>query len=299
MISHMQMKYLLAVALTGNITKAAAQLHITQPSLSNQIIALEKQLGIPLLERRRKRVYLTEAGKYFARQAQKILAEDQSLEHSMKEFAQLQKGSLRIGLLPILCPLQLPEMVAAFQKKFPQIHLDLTVDGSSNLLENLVSDDLDCVIAIMENDNPKQEVTAIPLKTSAICAALHEKEPLAAYSYITPQQLFHKPLIISSDSFVLQHIILESIKLNKNFPERHYKCNQIESCLALADKNMGITFCSPEVASYYHFPHIVLRPLQPAIERCVYLVYKKDPTYFPLLQAFIQHIEKSYNVRHD
>lgn len=97
MISHLQMKYLLAVARTGNITKAAQQLHISQPSLSNQIIALEKQLGISLLERRRKRVYLTDAGQYFATQSQKILNQEQNLEHTMEEFSQLKKGSLRLG----------------------------------------------------------------------------------------------------------------------------------------------------------------------------------------------------------
>ena len=115
MISNRQMEYLLSIARTRNITKAAQLLHISQPSLSNQIISLEKQLGIPLLERRRKRVYLTDAGQYFATQSQKILTQSQNLEHAMNEFSQIKRGSLRLGLLPILCSLHLPEAIASFQ----------------------------------------------------------------------------------------------------------------------------------------------------------------------------------------
>lgn len=296
MISHLQMKYLLAVAQTGNITKAAQQLHISQPSLSNQIIALEKQLGISLLERRRKRVYLTDAGQYFATQSQKILNQEQNLEHTMEEFSQLKKGSLRLGLLPILCSLSLPEAVASFQKEYPQIRISLMVDGSLHLLKKLTGDDLDVIIAILEKDDLKKEVTALPLKMSTIYAAVHESHPLAAQPWIAPQQLIHESLIISGDSFVLQHIILKSMTDSQIFPEYSHKCNQIEASLALVDKNMGITFCSQEVASYYNFPHIVLRPLNPPITRTVYMVYRKQLNYFPLLKSFVNHIKEQYSL---
>jgi DNA-binding transcriptional LysR family regulator len=290
-ISHIQMEYLLAVARTGNITKTAQQLHISQPSLSNQIIALEKQLGIPLLERRRKRIYLTDAGLYFANQSYKILTQSRNLEYAMKEFSRLQNGSLRVGLLPILCPLQLPEAIADFQRIYPKVKLTLTVEGSRQLLEKLDSDDLDAVLAILEEKDLEKDISFLPFKTSPICAALHESHPLAGFSALTAEQLTRETLILSSDSFVLQQIILENIKAGNTPPAYSMKCSQIESCLALADKNMGIAFCSPEVADYYHFPHIVLRPLNPPITRCVYLAYKKNPNYFPLLKAFVQHIQ--------
>ncbi len=295
MISNLQMEYLLAIARTGNITKAAQLLHISQPSLSNQIISLEKQLGIPLLERRRKRVYLTDAGQYFATQSQKILTQSQNLEHAMSEFSQLKRGSLRLGLLPILCSLHLPETVSAFQKEYPQILLNLTVDGSRHLLEKLSADDLDVIIAILEKTDITGGMTAIPLKTSNIFAAIHDSHPLAAQPWVTSSQLLHESLIISGDSFVLQHIILERMTACQILPEHSHKCNQIEASLALVDKNMGITFCSQEVASYYKFPHIVLRPFNPPITRSIYMAYRKQLNYFPLLNAFVQHIKGTYS----
>ena len=146
--------------------------------------------------------------------------------------------------------------------------MSLMVDGSLHLLEKLAGDDLDVIIAILEKDDLKKEVTALPLKTSTIYAAVHKSHPLAAQPWIAPQQLIHEPLIISGDSFVLQHIILKSMTDSQIFPEYSHKCNQIEASLALVDKNMGITFCSQEVASYYklssyrptaaqpfHYPH--------------------------------------------
>ena len=188
MISNRQMEYLLAIARTGNITKAAQLLHISQPSLSNQIISLEKQLGIPLLERRRKRVYLTDAGQYFATHSQKILTQSQNLEHAMNEFSQIKRGSLRLGLLPILCSLHLPEAIASFQKEYPRILLNLTVDGSRHLMEKLLDDSLDAIIAILEKTDLQDDITAIPLKTSPIYAAIHESHHLAAQQWVTTQQ---------------------------------------------------------------------------------------------------------------
>ena len=296
MISNRQMEYLLAIARTGNITKAAQLLHISQPSLSNQIISLEKQLGIPLLERRRKRVYLTDAGQYFATQSQKILTQSQNLEHAMNEFSQIKRGSLRLGLLPILCSLHLPEAIASFQKEYPRILLNLTVDGSRHLMEKLLDDSLDAIIAILEKTDLQDDITAIPLKTSPIYAAIHESHPLAAQQWVTTQQFLPESLISSGDSVVLQHIILESMNASRILPEHSHKCNQIEASLALVDKNMGITFCSKEVASYYRFSHIVLRPFTPPITRNIYMAYRKQLNYFPLLKAFVQYIEKFIHI---
>lgn len=296
MISNLQMEYLLAVARTGNITKAAELLHISQPSLSNQIIALEKELGIPLLERRHKRVYLTDAGRYFATQSQKIILQTRNLEHTMNEFSTLKKGTLRVGLLPILCPLYLPEMIALFQKNYSNVQLILTVDGSKNLLRQLKDENLDVIIAILEKGTLQKEITAVPLRHSMIEAAVHENHPLAKLDIIEIHKLLDESLIISGDSFVLQHIVQQNMEAQQIPLTYSHKCSQIESCLALVDKGIGISFCSPEVAAYYHFPHVVLRPLEPPITRDIYLIYKKQPAYLPLLQAFVQHVRTEFNI---
>ena len=75
------------------------------------------------------------------------------------------------------------------------------------------------------------------------------------------------------------------------------KCNQIESCLALVNSGMGISFCSKEVAEYFPFPNVVIKPLQPFFNRHIYLIYRKNPTYYPLLQEFIKYAQTNFMVK--
>lgn len=92
-----QLMYVTAAAKHGNITKAAEELCISQPSLSNQIIKLENELNIKLFERKRHRVELTEAGRAFVESSLPILNSFRKLEQLMGEYASMNKGSINIG----------------------------------------------------------------------------------------------------------------------------------------------------------------------------------------------------------
>ena len=87
-----QLIYVVTVAECGSVTRAAEKLHLSQPSLSNQIIHLEQELGIALFARVRKRVHLTEAGEVFVRHAQRILNDMQALAERMEDYAANRSG---------------------------------------------------------------------------------------------------------------------------------------------------------------------------------------------------------------
>ena len=90
-----QLIYVVTVAECGSVTRAAEKLHLSQPSLSNQIIHLEQELGIALFARVRKRVHLTEAGEVFVRHAQRILNDMQALAERMEDYAANRSGEVR------------------------------------------------------------------------------------------------------------------------------------------------------------------------------------------------------------
>ena len=296
MIKTMQMEYLLAIAKHKNITKAAEELHISQPSLSNQIIGLEKELGIALLERKKKRIFLTEAGQAFANHAQKILIDTGLLENLMTDYANLNTGSLRIGALSIMGPLKIPNLISKVRDDFPKAKITILEDGSNNLHKAVKDNVLDVAFVIL-NGRPDQEVAAINLGQSGIYAVLNKKHKLCHAKSITFKQLGEENLIVSGDSFVLQKIILEAMANKNTLGNVVCKCNQIESCLALVNSGMGISFCSKEVAEYFPFPNVVIKPLQPFFNRHIYLIYRKNPTYYPLLQEFIKYAQTNFMVK--
>lgn len=290
-----QLIYVIETARLGNITKAAEHLHISQPSLSNQIINLEKELGVSLFERTRKRIYLTDAGKAFVHEAQTIVNGFTSLSQLMQEYARKNTGSLRIGALSTMCSLKIPEMIQKFQKQYSKISISLLESGSTALLNAVIHDELDVAFAVLNSALPYEGINKTRIFSSDIYAAVNAKSPFAQKSSFSLDDLSSVSLISSTEDFSLFSIILSLLENKSITYSVASKCNQIDSCLSLVDKDLGVTFCTRITAAYYKYPNVRLIPFVPALTRDVYLIYKKNPDYHPLLNAFILAADEFYH----
>lgn len=132
-----QIKYFLAVAEEGQITKAAEQLHITQPPLSQQIILLEKELGVQLIERTRKNIKLTEAGTIFYNRAEQIMELIKAAVGEVQEAASGLRGKLAIGTITSSGRSLIPEYIQKFHYAYPQISFDLHQGDSRRIMDLL------------------------------------------------------------------------------------------------------------------------------------------------------------------
>jgi len=283
-----QLLYVIEAAACGSITKAADKLHISQPSLSNQIISLEKELGIPLFERIRKRIHLTPAGEVFVQEARKIINSFTSLEQLMEEHAHQRTGKIRIGALSIMCSLKIPEMVHDFKQEYSGINISLLESGSASLLQSLEQNEIDAAFVILDSLHALDErLTAIHLMDSYIYVAINKKNPQSQKEAFALEDLTSLPFIITTASFNMTTMILSRMTAAGLPYKITNVCNQIDSCLALVDKDIGISFCARETAEYYGYPEVALVPFTPALTRTVYLVYKKTLEYYPVLKTFI------------
>src|ERR1700754_1594737 len=118
-----QLAYFLAVADTRHFTRAAEQERVAQPSLSQQIRALERDVGATLFHRVRGNVTLTEAGETLLPIARRILAETETAYRATRELDERGRGRVRLGATPSLCTGLLPVMLAAFRRTYPGIEL--------------------------------------------------------------------------------------------------------------------------------------------------------------------------------
>lgn len=291
-----QLIYVIMVAETGSITKAAEKLHLSQPSLSNQIISLERELGISLFERIKKRVYLTDAGQAFVEHARQIVNDFQSLAHIMGEYSQKKLGYIRIGALSIMCPLQIPDLIHQFGRLYPGITVSLLESGSISLLQSLTNNEIDVAFALWE---PRyvvdDDITAIRLMDSDIYAVVSHEHPLSGRKELTLTDFSGIPLIVNTVSFKLSSIIISKMEAAGINYVISNQCDQIDSCLSLASKNLGVFFCSKETVSYYPYDNLEVIPVIPPISRGVYLIYKKNPDFHPALQSFIRYTLDFYN----
>lgn len=287
-----QLIYVIETARCGSITRAAEKLHLSQPSLSNQIIQLERELGVPLFERFHKRIQLTPAGEVFVREAEPIIQNMASLKKHMEEFADQTRGSLRLGALSIMCSLGIPEFIASFRQKHLGLEVYLTESGSASLLQDVQENRLDAAFVILRPDlSLADDFTSLLLGQSETLVALPSTWCIPSMSSVTLEQLAQYPLIATSNLFNMSRLIFAQMDAAGLRYTLSCSCSQIDSCLSLVSKEMGVTFCSRKTAEYYHYPNIRLLPFSPQILRKIYLVYHKDPAYYPVLRLFLQELE--------
>ena len=287
-----QLIYVVETARCGNITHAAEKLHLSQPSLSNQIIQLERELGIPLFERCHKRVRPTPAGEVFVREAELILQNMSRLKNLMEEYAEQTRGSLRLGALSIMCSLGIPEMISTFKQNHPGLEIYLTESGSAALIQDVQENRLDAAFVILRSESSLEEgFSAVPLWKSETFVAMPAAWCDENSSSITLEQLARYPLIITESRFNMNKMILSQLDAAGLRYNVSSTCNQIDSCLSLVSKEMGVTFCSGETATYYHHDNVRLLSFSPPIRRTIYFVYRKNPAYYPILRLFLQELD--------
>lgn len=132
-----QLMYFVAVAETRHFTRAAEEVHVSQPSLSQQIRALENELGAELFSRARGNIALTDAGEALLPLARRILADADTARYEVQELAQLRRGRVRLGATPSLCTGLLPDVLRTFHDQHPGIQLLLEEGGSHDLVREL------------------------------------------------------------------------------------------------------------------------------------------------------------------
>src|SRR5262245_27700874 len=164
-----QLRYFCAVAETGSFSRAAEQSHVSQPSLSQQIMKLEDELGARLFDRLGRSVRLTDLGKTFLPRARAVLRELEAARGDVVEQKDSISGSVIVGVIPTVAPYFLPPQLTSFSRKFPQASLTVVEEITPVLLERLRAGTID--VAILALPIRGHEFEAFPLLTERLFAA--------------------------------------------------------------------------------------------------------------------------------
>lgn len=150
------LRYFVAVAATGHMTRAAEQLGIQQPPLSLQIKALERELGVLLFTRHPRGVTLTDAGRLFQVEATRLLQDMEAMQQRMARVASGQTGTLAVGFTSSAAAHRfMPEALRAFRRKFPDVELQLRENNAAELTEDLAAGRLHCGLLRVPVDRPE------------------------------------------------------------------------------------------------------------------------------------------------
>ncbi|MFI5044063.1 MAG: LysR substrate-binding domain-containing protein [Acidimicrobiales bacterium] len=148
------LQYLVAVADHRHFGRAAEACFVSQPTLSTQIIKLEKELGVPLIERSPRHILLTDAGEQVVERARVILGETDTIVSIARHAQDPESGTIRLGLFPTLAPYLLPHVVPEIHRRFPDLELLLIEEKTDEILDRLRSGRLDLAILALPVHDP-------------------------------------------------------------------------------------------------------------------------------------------------
>lgn len=184
-----QLQYAILLSQTLNFSQVAEQLGISQPSLSKQIMSLEKELGVKLFDRNHSPLALTPAGEYFVANAQELLYRQDQLLKSLSQFQTGETGQLIIGVTPFRSLYLMPEMILRFQKRYPNVKVILHEVSSTQLRKEAVEGAYDFAIINLPIDTSALEVTLLEPDTLVLAVpnSLTSYLPHVKGNILTPE----------------------------------------------------------------------------------------------------------------
>ena len=279
--------YFLAVAREENFTRAAEQLHVTQPTLSRQIADLETELGVKLFTRSNHNIVLTEDGMLLKRRAQEILSLADKTKRDFLYKEENLEGTVTIGSGEFLSTGILTDCIAAFHKKYPLVRYELYSGNADNIKDNIERGLLDMGLMSEPIDIRKYEFVSMPIREQW-GALVRKDSPLAEKEYITQTDLAGLPLISAVSN------IAES-NLGKWFGGHLVQVNVIArgnllyNEAMLAQSNIGAVLGIRLNCSYDGLRFI---PFSPPLESTTALAWKKEQIYSSAASAFIEFAKK-------
>jgi len=192
-----QLEYFVAVAETAGFTRAAERCNVAQPSLSQQIMKLEKEIGHPLFDRLGRKVVLTDVGRMLLPRANLILGELQDIKVEIQTEIEEGYGSLKVGFIPTIAPFVLPRAIRRFSQEFPNATLEVHEDLTDELIQKIIAAELDAGITSLPIKN--KLIQTEELLTEPLLVASSQKYDIVRRASIQIKELDDFPFIALSE----------------------------------------------------------------------------------------------------
>ncbi len=280
-----QLEYFCAVSSLENFTKAAHFLHVSQPSVTKAIQALEAELNLLLFDRSQKHVALTEAGQIFLLHAKKILQDVQTAQLSMERFQSSNGGVVKLGVPPMVESYLFPIFFMKFQAAHPNILLDLQeCNDSISVHEKLDSDFLDFGIILLRVDEHLKH--SLKLLDSEFYLCLPHNHRLAQAKKISFEELNGEKFILQPTRTV-QHFITMKLSADAGFvPDILLSTSQLKTIKDLVSGGVAVSLLPKFVLT--DSANFKAVPVEPPVRFKIVLAWNRFKELSPLGTRFLK-----------
>jgi LysR family hydrogen peroxide-inducible transcriptional activator len=278
MIKIRDLEYLDAIEKYRHFGKAAEACHVSQPTLSGQIMKLEEQLGVSLIERNPRNILLTPAGEELLAKARRVLAAARELEMTARTLGDPLAGDFHLGLIPTLAPYLLPLIMPELIRRLPNLQLFLHEHKTSDLLERLDQGELDALVLPWLDDMTSFQ--AYDLFNEKFVLAVSKKHELADRKRVKLEYLEGHKVLTLEDGHCLREQALGYCFSAGADEDRRFQATSLETLRYMVAANMGITLL-PELAVGARSDNGDLRYIEfqsPAPSRRIVLLVRQNYT---------------------
>ena len=285
------LEYFLAVAKYGNITRASEQLHVTQPTISRQLMELEETVGTPLLIRGKRQVTLTEAGVLFQQRAEEIVSLMEKTLRDVTDQDDQLGGTVTVGCVESCVSRMLPKVLRGFSSHYPRVKYELYSADGDDIREKLDRGDLDFGILVEPVESAKYDFFRLPYwETWGVL--MRKDDPLAVKEAIQKEDLLSIPLILPRREIVQDHIAgwfgVDRSQLNVFATH-----NLLNNAALLVEAGLGYVVCVGGCFEIRGGENLRFIPLSPERTTGHVLAWKKNRVFHSAANRFRDFIRET------
>lgn len=285
------LEYFLAVAKYGNITRASEQLHVTQPTVSRQLMDLEEALGTPLLIRGKRQVTLTEAGILFQQRAEEIISLMEKTMRDVIDQDDLLGGTVTLGCVESCVSRMLPKVLAGFSARYPKVKYEIYSADGDDIREKLDQGELDFGILVEPVETAKYDFFRLPYwETWGV--VMRKDDPLAQKESLQKEDILPLPLILPRREIVQDHIAgwfgVDRSQLNVFAGH-----NLLNNAALLAEAGLGYIICVGGSFGIRGGENLRFIPLSPERKTGHMLAWKKNRVFHSAANRFREYVRET------
>lgn len=279
----------LKIAEYENITKAAQELHVAQPHLTRQLQSLEQELGVSLFVREKKRLHITDEGRFLKQQAKQLLSLAQKTKEQISEMESGLSGTLYIGSIETVGTIYLPQWIAGFKGSYPKIRYNLWSGNSTDVIERLERGLIDLALVRAPFDTDKYD--SYPVMNEEWIVLLNKDHPLAKNdnASVSLEELSHEELLVPTQRIHEISEWFQQENLNSNII-----CgfSPLMNAIVMAQNNLGIAILPESCKKMLFTQDVIVKELSEKKFSTVSFIWRKQYELPGAARRFMEYIKE-------
>lgn len=286
-----QMRYFLEVCRLGTLSKAAAELYVSQPALTSAIRDLERQLGISIFRRVGKKLILTQDGEFLRDKVTPLLKNYDTVMADLSDRSS-SKNNIRLAIPLMTGTILTPLVLGEFKQKYPDIKIELEEVGGIKASQMVEREEIELALANYEKP-ANDTLHYVRLFESNICFCVHKDSPLAHNKSVKIEEIAHEPLVILKGGYLTTHLIDQSFEKVKLKPNILLRTHQLYTVKNLLSKNLASALLTKDIVA--DNPDIVAIPLEEPIKFSCGIITKRGKTTYADTRLLIDFLIEKFN----